>query len=46
MRVLEFKLQHAFVSALIRTSNVDVGMGAVISGTKITCLGNRSIHDD
>ena len=44
--MLKFKLQHAFVSALIRSSTVDVGVGAVMSGTKITCLGNRSIHDD
>ena len=33
MRVLKFKLQHAFVSALIRSPNIDVGVGAVGLGT-------------
>ena len=44
MRVLEFKPQHAFVSALIRARGRC--WAAVVSGTKIARLGNRSTHRD
>ena len=46
MRVLEIKLQHAFVGALIATARSGSVLAAVVLGTKIAHLGNGSIHDD
>jgi len=46
MRVLEIKLQHAFVGALIATARSGSVLAAVVLGTKIAHLANGPTHDD
>src|SRR5438552_16983852 len=46
MRVLEIKLQHAFVGALIATARSGSVLAAVVLGTKIADLGNGPTHDE